>query len=146
MATSLAHSPADIIRYLLIAQGIGTLPTSNGLWPIFATTEPPTPDNCITVYNTTPDGYTRVMQGEVRPKYAFQVRVRAVDDQTGWLKANSIRELFTAISYALVNISSSVYRVQAIVGVGNILPIGKEPTSRREIFTQNSQVILRQIS
>ena len=48
MSGPLIHSAADIIRYLLIAMGQGTLPTDALLWPIYQARIPETPDNCIT--------------------------------------------------------------------------------------------------
>ena len=48
----LDHSTADIVRYLLIALGHGTLPPATD-WPIYEGAEPTAPDALVTTYNVT---------------------------------------------------------------------------------------------
>lgn len=87
----LAHSPADITRYLLIDEGLGTLPTDSSSWPVFVGVEADTPDNVITVFDTTSrlDGRTH-NEGEVAERQGIQVRVRARDHATAYAKAQAI--------------------------------------------------------
>lgn len=143
------HSPADIVRTLLIAKGVGTDPDSaNPVWPIFADREPTSPDNVITVYNT-PGRYNgRVMQGEVQGPEGIQVRIRAANSAKGWLKADEVHTMMAeGVLRDIVTIGAARYLVQAISRIGDVLPLGKEsPTSQRNIFTINAVVTVTQCS
>lgn len=145
MANTLTHSPADIVRRLLIALGLGADPPSSS-WPIFAAHEPDLPDNCITVYDTAGVAQGRSMiSGELFGTSGFQVRVRAKDHTTGWTKADAIQtDMAKAVYQEVVTISGTRYLVHAIVKIGDVLALGTEsPTSKRHVFTINAQAVLR---
>ena len=147
MSGSLDHSPADILRYLLIDLGLGTLPSSAGVWPVYATKEPDSPDSCITVYDTegTRDGRT-MANGEVQQHYGAQVRVRAPTHALGHAKANAVAEaLDKQVWLDTVTIGSSVYMVYAVSRRSGPFSLGEEsPTSKRVIFTLNVTIAVRQ--
>ena len=87
MPGPLVHSPADVLRYTLVSLGVGTLPSVNGNWPIFATNEPETPDELITLYDTMPWVRGRSQpDGEVQEHHGVQVRVRAGHPALGFKK------------------------------------------------------------
>lgn len=145
--TALDHSPADIMRYLLVALGQGTLPTARESWPIYAYVEPANPDNVITLFDTEAGAQDdRVMSGEMSGRYAYQVRVRGTDDRVAWLKINAIREVLASFYEKNVTIGSEVYEVQCAVKIHNPIPLGKEtPTSMRSICTLNAMAVIRRI-
>ena len=150
-------SPSDIVRQLLLTLGLGAIAAyANGAytgqpWPIFAANEPASPDNVITVYDTTGQSDGRTMpDGEECTHYGIQLRVRAVDEPTGWPVANNLRNALarlvpsppTGTNY--VTLGPNNYTVWAFAGIGNVIPLGKEtPSSARFLFTVNALVAIR---
>lgn len=149
MSGDLAHSPADIIRYALINASGGTLPTNNGSWPIYCNSEPDSPDNCITIYDTEGRQHGRSMiDGERQEHYGVQVRVRAADPPTGFTKAQDLALLLDkTIINANVSISSTNYIVYTVSRSGNVISLGYDtPLSKRRLFTMNATISLRQLN
>ena len=142
------HSPADVIRWALIALGMGSDPGVNNSWPIFSDREPTSPDELITVYNTAGTNDGRVMAGEVQGPRGIQVRVRSKTPQAGWMKADSIRTALAESLYRMtLTIGAAQYLVQSVSKIGNILALGKEsPTSQRNLFTINAVTTITQCS
>lgn len=146
---ALTHSPADIIRYLLIAKGAGTLLGANGSWPISAWQENDSPDNFITCYDTSGLKDGRVQNdGEVQEHPGVQIRVRSAIASDGNTKIRQIQDIVDKqVAYTTVVIASSNYIVHAISRPGTILSLGKEtPTSKRALFTLNILVTITQVS
>jgi hypothetical protein len=143
VSSPLLHSPADVLRRLFIAVGLGTNPTASplGTWPIYATGEPGSPDEVLTVYDTagSSDGRSMV-DGEMFQHYGFQLRIRAATAKRGYEKAESIRRQMAEVIYnEVVTIDDAVYRIPCIVRIGDVLALGKEtPQSKRSLFTINA--------
>jgi len=145
MSGSLTHSPADVVRRLMIAEGLGTDPSDSSSWPIYAHREPNSPDSCITVYDTQGRQDALHQVGVVTEHHGLNIRVRAAKGETGYTKARAIAIAFdTGIYLDAVTIGSSVYLIHAITRTGDVLPIGRESTSDRSIHTINAVVALRQ--
>lgn len=148
VATSLADSPATIARQLLVDLGLGTQPAAAGAWPVYASQEPDTPDNCITVYATqgTDDGRLQV-DGSLQGHLGFQVRIRSDGYETGWQKGDAIQTtLATQVLRETVVVGANVYLVQCVAKIGDILELGKEQGSYRFLFTINAVLSVRQIT
>lgn len=147
MSGSLVHSPADIVRRALVTLGLGTLPTASGSWPIAVSQEPDTPDEAITLYDTSGriDGRTHV-DGEIQEFPGLQVRVRSANPVTGYTKAQAIAvALDQSIRLTNVTIGANVYKIYAITRTGTVNAIGKEiETSKRNLFTINAVASIRQ--
>ena len=135
----LAHSPADIVRYLLIASELGSLPTDGISWPAYVSSEPDAPDNCITLYDTQGRTDGRIhFTGEVVDHPGVQVRVRSVDHKTGYVKAKSIHSVLSTKVLRTVTIASETYLVQTLTMQQAPLALGTERgISERHIFTIN---------
>jgi len=147
MSGSLDHSPADIIRQLLIKLALGTDPDDDDSWPIYAYRIPETPDNLIAVIDTTGKKQGRIMtDGEVQETAGIQVYVRAATISTARAKANAIViALDESIKRSIVTISTSMYLVWNVSRTGPMINVGKEiPTSKRNVLTINAVVSLRQ--
>ena len=147
MSGALAHSPADILRYLLIDLGHGTLPSDGALWPIYESQEPNLPDNVITTYNTTNVHQGRVMSdGEVQERYGIQIRVRATTELIAFVKSQAITiSLDQDVYLKGVTINGSGYLVHAVSRISGPMSIGKEtPDSKRDLFTINVTAAIRQ--
>lgn len=154
---TLDHSPADIIRHLLIAKLLGSYPvTPPGVWPVYVSFEPDAPDNVITLFNTTGHSGGRVMiGGELQDHYGFQVRIRAVDDPTAYIKGNRIRAVMSEdVRMTEITIESSRYLIHAVSNIGNLIGLGREtvkfgmdPSStKRSIFVLNARASIRQLT
>ena len=136
----LTHSPADILRYALIDQSLGTLPTDGSSWPIFVSVEADTPDDAITVFDTTSIHQGRTQNdGRVYELYGAQIRVRSQNHVDGYTKAQAITiALDEDIYQQLVNIGGTTYVVWQVSRTSGVLALGKQtPSSKRDIFTIN---------
>lgn len=139
MSLQLLHSPAQVVQQMMIDLGDGTDGSLNNAWPVFATVEPDDPDNCITVYDTqgTDDGRTMV-DGKASVHHGIQVRVRAYDHPTGYVKAKTVRNDFETVLNRQVSLDSQLYLVECITKIGDVLPLGQDaPNSKRRAFTLN---------
>lgn len=139
----LQDSAADVIRHLLIQMGHGVLPSTRVVgtpWPISASKELPSPDETITVKNTQGSDDGRMMgNGRLVYHYGMQVRIRALDEQTGWVKAETLRAaLAESVKRTVVAVGANSYKVHAVTHIGPVIPIGDEtPQSKRKVFTIN---------
>lgn len=147
---TLEHSPAQIIRQLLIDLSLAT--DGGASWPAFYSREPGAPDNCITVYATQGIVHGRSMiDGRIVEKRGIQIRIRSQVENVGWVKADAIRtELAESVYQRTVHITSGAthtdYLVHSLDRIGEILSIGTEsPTSSRNLFTLNAVTHIRQL-
>lgn len=142
----MTDSPADVVRWILVALGVGTDPELGSAWPVYCSSEPDRPDNSITVYDTdgTDNGRTMV-DGKLQRLFGFQVRVRSDSHGTGWTKADAIQTaLAESVYQETVTVNGRSYLVHAVSRIGDVLPLGKEsPTSKRSLFTLNAGVTVR---
>lgn len=142
---ALGHSPADIVRYLLVDLARGSLPEDNTDWPIFVSQEADSPDSCITVYDTSGiiEGRAQI-SGEIQEHYGIQIRVRAASPAVAYAKISEVSLwVDERIRNNLVLIDSSQYLVYAITRKGGINSIGKEVSaSKRNLYTVNAIVSL----
>ena len=143
----LVHSPADITRYLLIGLGLGVLPSTGGIWPVFVSQEPSLPDNVITTFDMSGlhQGRTQ-FDGEVQERHGVLVRVRSITHEAGYAKARAIVVALDEDTYDnLINISPNSYRVHAVSRASGPIALGKQmPDTKRDIFTANITVSVRQ--
>lgn len=140
----LRHSPARIIHQLLLDLELVTDPEDGDAWPGFYRTEPDTPDDLVTVFNTLgrQDGRSNI-DGYVFEHKGFQVKVRSggnLAEDLAYDKASEIADaLDRLVVRAEVTIESSIYYIQCISRTGDIMSLGLEPaTGRRHAFTINA--------
>ena len=146
--SSLTHSPADVIRWLLIDLGLGTDPSVSGSWPIHTSSEPDSPDNSISVYDTAGIKDGRIQRtGETREHSGIMLQIRGVTQPIAWAKANAANIILDeSIDKSLITISSTDYIVYAVTRHSGPLSLGREPGTNRFLFTINAVVALRQIN
>ncbi len=145
---NLTHTPADILRYALIAASGGTIPSANGSWPIYVSSEPDSPDNCITIYDVAGKKQGRLqVNGRMVEFPGIQVRVRSYDHATGKTRAAVIENILdTIIRRTLVTISASNYIIHAFSRTSQTLDIGKVVNdSKRHLFTLNGMITVTQL-
>lgn len=151
MPKQLDSSPAMIVRELLIRAGYGVDGEYAGNvyvgddWPIFYEADPPTPDNLIFVADTAGISQGRTFDGEIQEFYGFQVTVRCIDREDGWMKAFQIRSYLAEVSQQHVVVDYEDYLISAIPRIGPLLSLGKEQgVSRRFLFSVNAMLSVRQ--
>ena len=150
MTGSLTHSPAYVIRQLLVDESLATIRTTT--WPAFVSSMPDgprVPDNAICLYNTTARGHGRALtDGEQQGHEGIQVLVRASNYDDGRTKTQAVKEKFdTGVYRQLVVVGSSTYHVQSVSCVGSIIDLGNEsPESKRLLFSLNATVSLQQVA
>lgn len=144
MPGTLLHSPADIVRRVLIAASLGTDPP-NTSWPIYAGSEPDSPDSVITIYDTTGvDSGRTAPDRERQEHHGIQVRIRAPNHRDGYVKSRAIAVGLDTIYQSSVTIDGTTYLVHSITRTSDVIPLGKEaPSSKRRLFTINALVMVR---
>ena len=155
----LTNSPAEIIAYMMVDLGLGINPANYSdigsltQWPIFDSSEPDLPDNCITIFDTGGVDDGRAMVGGVLFIHpGIQVRVRSKDHPTGWTKADTVRATLAESAYQeVVTIGSVSYLVHALSRFSPVIKLGKEleteqarRVSKRDLFTINCLASIRQ--
>lgn len=143
---TLLHSPGDILRRALISLAIGSNPdvATVGAWPVYCAVEPNSPDNCLTVYDSPDSVQSGRMNIEVVEFPSVQVKVRAVDHQTAYLKASAIASAMDDILRRNVSMPDNTVYLLAWV---HRRPFGysglEKPASRRHIITINAYLSVR---
>ena len=145
MSGQLDHSPARIIRELLIDLSSGS--ATSGLssdWAVTVGDLPDTPDNVMMIRDSQGILDGRAMVGGLRLiMHGFQVTIRAQDQQSGYLQANDIAVAVDAVWNSTVIIGSSTYLVTAISRTGDVIYVGTDkPQSNLHLFTINARVSL----
>lgn len=145
MPGSLQHSPAEVIRQLIVDQGWGIDYVDDDTdWASFDSAEPNLPDNVITVYDTLGRDNGRDAFGERSEEQGFQVRIRSKTHPAGYVKSQEIAVGLDQIDHEDVTVDSTSYVVWAVMRTGNVLAIGHDaPNSKRRLFTLNGVVSLR---
>lgn len=138
MAGLLQHSPADVLRYLLIDRSNGIMPGDAGDWPIFTDFEPTRPDNCITTYNTVGVRQGRLMfTGQTQHHYGLLVRVRSTTSPIGYAKINALTIDMEGVYDEVVTIDGTSYTVHSVNHASGPVLIGQEADTSRMLHTVN---------
>lgn len=136
-------SPADVIRSLLISEGLGAVPGGGGAWPIFVAEEPSSPDNAITLIDKDGKNDGRdYLTGQQWDHPGVEVRVRGVDHPTAYAKAAALSlAIDQSIYQESLTVGGSGWRVQQ-VSRSPIVGRGRESTSARVGFAFELTVTL----
>lgn len=150
MPGTLDHSPAKIVRQLLVDLSLGTDPAAGGSWPVYYSRSletqentisgPRVPDDAITVLDQTDQmGQTTMTDGVKESHHGLQVIVRSAKDGTGWTKANAIKDKLDALKLTdgkRVTIGGSTYVIDCFDRTSGPLS-AKEPNSNRRLISIN---------
>lgn len=142
-----AHSPEEIIRAALLKLSLVNAEDS-ATWPGFVSLEPDSPDNAVTVYGTEGiDGGRTMADGQRLVHFGFQVRIRSSTYAAGWSKVWAIRDgLDESIRNLEVKIGTAWYLIAAVSRMGEPIPLGFAPGSKRRLWTINAKAAIRRIS
>jgi hypothetical protein len=142
MPATLTVSPARIIAKLVVDLGYGVDPDPRdpAQWSVFATGEPSSPDEVITVRGTAghDEGVTMV-DSELQEWFGVQVRVRSLTDESGWVKARAIGVALQTQNDVVVTMDDGrQYLVGSCHQRGPVFPLGRmDQVSDRHLFTVN---------
>lgn len=144
MSGLLQHSQADVLAQAL--QGLSLVETA-GIWPVKVDHEPTDPNDVVTVYNT--EGS---MKGRLQPNggqvvhHGVQVRVRSAGHLIGFRKAIAIAVAMDESIYLThVNVGGTTYILYSVGRTSDVLSLGHDtPATKRDLFTINATVVLRQ--
>lgn len=146
MSGSLASSPASIFQQLLVDLSLGTIPTDEGSWPVYAGNLPGETDNSILVTDSenVAQGVHQI-SGQTQEHHGVKITVRGQTRPTAWTKANAVAvALDGSVRNTTVTVSSIDYIVYAVDRRSGPLAVGKEPETNRYIYTINVVASLRQ--
>lgn len=135
------HNPASIIRTWIIDEALSTEQAT------FASGMPEHPNLAICVYDQPGLLQGRIQKtGETVEAFGLELRVRALDYQTGYSLASDICDAADALKNAPVTIDDHDYLIQAVTRRTSILPLGPESGNRRERFVVKFVATIRQTS
>jgi hypothetical protein len=143
----LNHSPAEITAKMMADMGI-TEAFDGDNWPTLVNSEPNLPDNCITVYDTTPRVDARFMtNGAWGRHHGIQIRVRGTTSPVAWTRLNAIYEQLDRDAYTeTVALDSNTYEVHAFHGSVPTF-MGKDvPGGKRTFWVLNGTITIRPLT
>lgn len=146
------HSVARVVAQLLIDKGWGAQSSTPGVsddWSVYTSTEPPKPDNCITVYGTAPiiQGKSQV-DGFQMEHRGITIRVRGSDEPTATVRAEALRQQLSEQAYkeiVLLDYESVEYkyRINSFPRV-SLVPFGLfVPTAKTYVINLNCTVVVQ---
>lgn len=144
----LTHSPADVLRSLLVALGLAAYPPATP-WPAFLGLQPDQPDDALTLTDTPGRKLgRRHHDGRVLEYPGVQVLVRSSDHATGWAKAAAVESALDESVYdTAVAVGASSYLVHSVTRTSKAVFNGKETLrTARTVFTLNVLLDLRQVA
>jgi len=147
---TLDASPAVILRqYIKDVITLLQLPSGDAIWPAYIGSMPDggsSPDNCICLYDVPGVKDGRLMDGPSIDHFGVQLKVRALDYQTGWTHIIDICSGLDAIVNYEQEYDSAYYCIANVSKVGSVMALGnEEETKRRFLFTANFLITLKQV-
>lgn len=157
----LYHSPARIIKQLLVDYGLGFDPevgtAGTSPWAIYRGREPDRPDDLIKVSDTTPRGEGDTQTDGIHQQHeGIQVFVRSADYDRGYRKINAISLALDQVNFVSVDLPAPEgegevpgtaeirYEVQSCTCTSGPAPTGPDtPAGKRLTFTVNYLVSIR---
>lgn len=145
MSGQLDHTPAEILREVLIDLGEVTAVDDQASWPCYHQQMPDSPDNCVCIYTTQGTTQGRTFDGEVQEHYGLQIKVRS-SGTGGYAKLRRILNALDALIRTTVYIGNTTYFVQSFNRTTDTLPLGREKkTSDRFLYTLNGVMPIRKL-
>lgn len=144
MSGTLAHGPDDVIARLLIGAGCATEPSAESAWPVYVSSEPNLPDNCLFTKETAGRllGFS-MPDSEQTEFYGIQVKIRAKDYPTGYPRYNLVKLAIDQCKATTVTVGVNTYEVTTVRT--GVVPLGyNNPKDRRWAVYLNILASIRQ--
>lgn len=139
MPGRLIHSPADVVRALLLKRGV----TSG--WGLTANFEPSTPDNQITVYDTAGVRHGRLQYGETQEHHGILVQVRSGTPPLAANKINQLKQDMELVYDEVVTIESNSYSIHSVNHASGPVLLGREDGTNRTLYSVNFLTYIRSL-
>lgn len=139
-------SAAILLRSWMVVSNLGTNASQKPLrdWPIYIGTLPDSPDNLISIYDTTPIKDGRMMSGETIIHPGIQIRVRSRGYTMGFDRLASVIANLDNLKRVQISYNSDSYLISSFQRTSDPLPLGVDPDNRlRQGFTVNGTVSLQ---
>jgi hypothetical protein len=148
MNEHLRHEVSDIVRQLLVDMGLGSEVGENEDWPVYHSSTPDAPDNCITTIDMPGILFGRSQPtGEVFEHQGVKIRIRSVDGD-GYVKG---KQIFIALSESVggrepggtlrntqVDMpDGTVYCIQCMTARSPVTSMGREAVTNRRQWDIN---------
>lgn len=135
----LADSPADILAAYLLSAGIVTSSAVADDWSAYVSHTPEKPDNCVSLYDTTPLKDGRMRDNTIVHHFSVMVQVRSRVRAAGWSKMQAVAGTLDNVNRNVVVCNGTSYRLQTVTRVSGPTDLGEEEESskKRRLFTLN---------
>lgn len=150
------HSPAEILRALLIQLELGVDPeTSTEDWPVFVMAIPDTEaicDSALSVSDTAGILDGRLMTGRTIDHPGWQIRARSIRYTDGHRRLSKIANRLDYVRLDEVTLTDgttdTTYQIANVSRKGNVIPLGQDPndSKRRNAFTLNGILTVKPIN
>lgn len=129
--------PTIVVSNLLVANGYGVFKSLTSDWGIFISEQPDSPDQCITIYDSSGSNLGKGMSGDTLIRPGIQIRIRSKTYPDGIRKIGVINSYLDNISRSPIYSGPSVIGyVQNITRLQDFLPLGRDQV-RRFMFSCN---------
>ena len=147
---NLSDTSCLIMKTYLVAKGLFTLPSLEGTWPLYETSLPDginVEDNAARINDSQDVINSRDMSsGENFKHYGITIFIRALDYETGWLKAKSVLTDLSDVQKAAIIVGTNSYYFWAATKFSGVLNLGTESgTKRRYKFELSFNVTLEEV-
>lgn len=137
-------NPAQVIQYALVSAGVGALPATGVLWPVYNSQLNDKPDGALCVYNTSGILDGRLMAGTVIEHPGIQIRVRAAIDADALAKIKEVGTALDGFKNKEVVIGTTTYVIQNASRKSPIIGLGVEDGTKRVSYTINYTLTIRE--
>ena len=136
------NSPAFILAsYLISSISKMTSPSDRDTWPLYTAHLPDgsnVESNAGCIYDTPGIKDGRLMSGPVVDHPGIQIKIRSLDHQIGYAKADELSKALDEISYFSIVVNTVTYQIRNASRLTPVTFIGvEEGTKRRDLFTVN---------
>ena len=143
-------SPAVVLTaYIIEELGLMTDPSDRDEWPLYSTHLPDNKNvevNCGVVFDTVGVSDQRSMTGNWPEHPGVQLRIRARDNATGYLKIEEVASALDEVANGTIEIGVLEFEIQNVRRVSPVASLGVEPGKRRVNFTVNFLLTIRELT
>lgn len=135
----------EVLTAYLTSKQIGSPPSQQAKWPVFAGKLPNEPHACIVVYRAPSPMQGRIQRtGESIRQEGLQIRVREKEYLVGEVKIGEISDALDKIKRAVLSVGTKRYRIQSVTQITPPFYMGPDSNDRVN-FTLNCLASIKEI-